>query len=82
MSDIPVAKIANLSALTLSPEELEGIQSRLEETLSYIDNLKEVDVTKTPPTSSVTGSVNVFFEDGSAQERTLQPGSYKVDRII
>lgn len=82
MTHIPVQQIAKLSNLTLSGAELEKFSKQLDETVEYIENLQELDVEKVLPTSSPAGSVNVYFEDGTKNVRTLPTATYKVSRIL
>lgn len=55
-----VAKLANLS---LSDEEEKKFSAQLEETVSYIEGLNEVDTSGVSPTSQVTGLENITRED-------------------
>ena len=55
-----VAKLANLP---LTDEEKKKFEKQLEETISYIQNLNEVDATGIEPTSQVTGLENVTRDD-------------------
>jgi len=55
-----VAKLANL---TLSSEEEEKFSDQLEETITYIEGLNEVNTDGIEPTSQVTGLENVTRED-------------------
>ena len=82
MTHLPVQQIAKLSNLTLSGEELLKFSKQLGETVEYIDNLQELDIKNVEPTSSPAGNVNVYFEDGTKNERTLPQATYKVSRIL
>ena len=89
-----IQHIANLARLELTEEELEKYGSQLSDVLSYIDQLKEVDVTDTEPTAQVTGLENVLREDvienWNEQEKQsalneapeLEDGQYKVKRVL
>ncbi len=59
-----VAKLANLS---LSDEEEKKFSAQLEETVSYIEGLNEVDTSGVSPTSQVTGLENITREDEVTQ---------------
>ncbi len=59
-----VAKLANLS---LSDEEEKKFSAQLEETVSYIEGLNEVDTNGVSPTSQVTGLENITREDEVTQ---------------
>lgn len=82
MTHIPVQQIAKLSNLTLSEAELEKFGKQLDDTVEYIENLQELDVEKVKPTSSPAGNVNIYFEDGTKNKRSLPAASYKVSRIL
>ncbi len=56
-------KLADLSRLNLSDDELEGFESDLSALLDYVGQLDELDLKNIPPTSQVTGLMNVFRED-------------------
>lgn len=60
---INVNHVAKLANLPLNPEEEKKFELQLEETLSYIQNLEEIDTKNVKPTSQVTGLENVFRED-------------------
>lgn len=55
-----VAKLANLP-LTVAEEET--LLKQLGETITYIDDLQEIDTKSVPPTSQVTGKTNELRED-------------------
>ena len=82
MTHVPVSDVAVLSNLKLSSDELEKMTKQLDETVSYVDNLSELETEKVEATASPTGTKNVFFDDGKVNNRKLTPGVYKVDRII
>ena len=89
-----IQHIANLARLELTEKELEKYGSQLSDILSYIDQLKEVDVTGIEPTAQVTGLENVWRADEvtecPAEEREdalrlapdFENGQYKVKRIL
>jgi len=58
-----IEKIAKLSRLKLTSEELEKFTGQLGSVLEYIDILNEVDTEGVEPTSQVTGLTNVMRED-------------------
>lgn len=84
-----VAKLANL---TLTAEEEEKFSAQLEETISYVEGLDEVDTDSVEPTSQVTGLENVTREDeikpSLTQEQALSNansthnGFFKVKGIL
>ncbi len=60
---IDVSHIAKLANLPLSKQEEEKFAKQLEETLTYIDKLKEVPTAQIPPTNNITGLENVLRSD-------------------
>jgi aspartyl-tRNA(Asn)/glutamyl-tRNA(Gln) amidotransferase subunit C len=60
---LDVAHIAKLANLPITDEEQKKLEKQLEETLSYIENLEEVDTKNVQPTAHVTGLENVTRED-------------------
>ncbi len=89
---INVSHIAKLANLPLKPEEKEKFEKQLEQTLQYIDNLKEIDTAGKQPTNQVTGLENVFKDDevttSLSQEDVLKNaksthnGLFKVKAIL
>ncbi len=60
---INVKHIAKLANLPLTPAEEKKLEEQLEETITYIESLNEVDTTGIEPTNQVTGLENVTRED-------------------
>lgn len=58
-----VLKLARLSRLSLTDEEVDEYLQELQNVLQYVEQLKDVDVTGLQPTSQVTGLTNVMRED-------------------
>lgn|SRR5579862_6427860 len=58
-----VLKLAALSKLRLSDEEIEKLRGELSEILDYVEILNNVDVTGLKPTYQVTGLKNVMRQD-------------------
>ncbi len=88
-----VKKLATLSALTVSDEEAIALQLQLEEILTFVEQLSEVDTTGKEPTYQVTGLENVARPDeiidyGLSREDLLtntpdtQDGHIKVKRVL
>lgn len=88
-----VKKLAKLSALTVTDDEAKSLQKELEEILSFVGQLSEVDTEGVEPTYQVTGLSNVWREDkivdyGVSQEELLknapdtQDGQIKVKRVL
>lgn len=63
LSKQEIQGIAKLARLDLTEAELEKYGGQLSAVLSYIDQLKEVDVKGVEPTAQVTGLENVLRED-------------------
>jgi len=89
-----IEHIAKLARLDLTEDEFEKYGSQLSDVLSYIDQLKEVDVTDTEPTAQVTGLENVLREDVAEdwdesekqaalnEAPELEDNRYKVKRVL
>src|SRR3989338_2315562 len=89
-----IKHIAQLARLELTDEELEKYRLELSAVLSYIDQLKEVDVSGAEPTAQVTGLENVLREDevkdwdkkeieGALKDAPERDGRFiKVKRVI
>jgi aspartyl-tRNA(Asn)/glutamyl-tRNA(Gln) amidotransferase subunit C len=58
-----VLKLAALSKLKLSDEEVERLRGELSEILNYVEILDKVDVSGMEPTYQVTGLENVWRSD-------------------
>lgn len=58
-----VRHLAQLSNLQLSEEEIQNLQVDLDNILTYIDQLAELDTTGVEPTYQVTGLENVWRDD-------------------
>ncbi len=56
-------KLAQLSRLQLSEDEITEFQKELSQILAYVDQLKTVDTDGLLPTNQVTGLINVTRED-------------------
>lgn len=89
---INITHVAKLANLPLTKEEERKLEKQLQETLTYVEKLNEVDTTNTPPTSQVTGLENVTREDTTipslSQEKTLSNtkskhnGLFKIKAIL
>jgi aspartyl-tRNA(Asn)/glutamyl-tRNA(Gln) amidotransferase subunit C len=88
-----VLKLAALSKLRLSDEEIERLRVELSEILDYVETLNQVDVSGFEPTYQVTGLKNVYRSDkvkdyGYPIESLLknapavQDGQFKVKRVL
>jgi aspartyl-tRNA(Asn)/glutamyl-tRNA(Gln) amidotransferase subunit C len=67
-----VQKIAKLSQLNLSEDELVKFQGQLSEVLNYVEVLNELDTDKVEPSSQVTGLENIAREDEVKNSLTLK----------
>lgn len=87
-----VTHVAKLANLPLSQEELTLFQSQLSETLSYVEDLEELDTKGIIPTPQVTGKTNELREDqikpGLTKQQALQNatethnGFFKVPKVV
>lgn len=92
LSKEDILKLAKLSKLELTPEEIEKFQSEIEAILGYVDQLQAVDVSGLEPTNQVTGLTNVMRPDEIrqyAEQAELlknlpkrESGQIKVNRMI
>jgi aspartyl-tRNA(Asn)/glutamyl-tRNA(Gln) amidotransferase subunit C len=93
ISAAEIRKLATLSQLKLSGEEIERYQADLSAILSYVEILQDVDVSNLEPTSQVTGLTNVVRKDetldyGVTADELLKNApdildhQFKVKRII
>lgn len=64
-----VLHIAKLANLPIDDASIEKFRQQLTETLNYVENLDELDTKDVPPTSHSTDVTNVYFEDGTKNER-------------
>ncbi len=66
MADITrddVLKLARLTRISLSDDEIVEFQSEFAEILKYVEQLDTVDISNEKPTTQVTGLTNVMRED-------------------
>jgi len=87
-----VRYVANLARINLTDKELDKFSHQLNDILDYIDQLKEVDISKIPPTAHVLPIKNIKRKD--EQKLSLNPkevlknapskeeASFKVPRVI
>ena len=69
---VDVSHIAKLASLPLKDEEKNKLEAQLDETLTYIANLQEVDTKHVEPTAHVTGLENVTREDIAKESLTQE----------
>lgn len=89
-----VTHLAKLSALQLTPQEIELYTKQFEETLAYVENMQELDTSSVSSAEHMSGQKNVYFIDGTKNERALsladatknskkqKNGYFIVDRLI
>jgi aspartyl-tRNA(Asn)/glutamyl-tRNA(Gln) amidotransferase subunit C len=88
-----VLKLARLSRLKLTHEEVEIFRTELSEILDYVEKLNQVDITGLEPTQQVTGLKNIMRADeihdyGYAAEDLLknapatEKDMFKVKRVL
>lgn len=88
-----VLKLAALSKLRLSNEEIEQLRGELSEILNYVEMLDKVDVAGLEPTYQVTGLKNVTRPDEVKDygykivdllknAPAVQDGQFKVKRVL
>lgn len=76
LTDLEVKKVAKLSRISLSDEEVEKFRKELSTVLDYVEELKKVDTEGIPEVFEVTGLVNVQRED-KAEYSDLKDGIFK-----
>jgi aspartyl-tRNA(Asn)/glutamyl-tRNA(Gln) amidotransferase subunit C len=62
-TDFDVKYVAHLARLKLTPEEEQKFGAQLGQILSYIEKLKQVDVSQVEPTAHAVPLVNVTRDD-------------------
>lgn len=88
-----VLKLASLSKLRLSEEEIEKLRKELSEILDYVEMLERVDVSGLRPTYQVTGLKNVMRQDKIKDygyktadlvknAPAMEKGQFKVKRVL
>jgi aspartyl-tRNA(Asn)/glutamyl-tRNA(Gln) amidotransferase subunit C len=88
-----VLKLAKLSRLKLSDEEIEKFRVELSEIIDYVEQLDSVETSGLEPTYQVTGLRNVFrldeakdygykTEDLLKNAPSTQDGQFKVKRVL
>jgi aspartyl-tRNA(Asn)/glutamyl-tRNA(Gln) amidotransferase subunit C len=58
-----VRKVARLSRLALSDAQVEDFQAKLSVVVTYVDRLRELDLTGIEPMANVGDNINRFDED-------------------
>ena len=63
IDDRTVARVARLSRLELSPEELDRFRHQLGDILAYVQRLNALDLGDAPPAEHARAAANVLRED-------------------
>jgi len=63
ISSSDVRKVAQLARLELPEDQIQTYTSQIEEILSYVDQLQEIDTENIPPTTRAVVVVNAMRED-------------------
>lgn len=63
---LDIKHIAKLANLPITPQEEKNLEKELNETLTYIDILTQVDTKNVEPTAHVTGLENITRDDTSS----------------
>ena len=63
ISSSDVRKVAQLARLELPEDQIETYTEQIEEILSYVDQLQEIDTENIPPTTRAVEVVNAMRED-------------------
>lgn len=58
IDDKLIEHLCSLARLSLSPQDKESLKQDLSEILSYVDSLKEIDVTNIEPEGTVGGQIH------------------------
>ena len=69
-------KLASLSSLQLSDDEVGGLQGDIDTILKYVEQLNELDTTGVEPAYQVTGLQNVFRSD------IAEPGTVSREALL
>jgi aspartyl/glutamyl-tRNA(Asn/Gln) amidotransferase C subunit len=89
-----VVRLAALSALTLSEDEINRFKDQFGKTLDYIKNIDHVETSSVSQSSHMSGKTNATFEDGGLNERGLstsdalknskrtENGYFVVDKVL
>lgn len=93
LTDEDVLKLARLSRLHITKEELSKFKEEISAILGYVEQLQNIDLESKEPTNQVTGLTNVFRDDvvksyGMSPEELLKnvpathEGYIKVRRVL
>lgn len=83
---IDITHIAKLANLPLNNDEKQKFEKQLEETLSYVEKLNQINTKNVPPTDHVTGLENITQEDitipSLSQKEALQNTKSKYNELF
>ena len=77
-----VLRVAELAHLELSAAEVDTFRSQLDEILTYVDKLKELDVTQVEPMAQVLFAPAGERENGSALREDVLDPSAVADAVL
>ena len=85
-ADFDVRYTAQLARINLSEEEIAQFQEQLSQVLSFVEKLKEVDVSGVEPTAHTNPIYNVFRNDepreGFAPQEALQNAPRQANQLF
>jgi len=67
-----VQRVAKLARIGITQKEEEKFSRELSLILDYVEKLKEVDISKTPPTSHSVGIKNITREDSESEKLKMK----------
>lgn len=92
VTDEMIKNLADLSRLTFNPQETAEIKKDLQQMISFVDKLNEVDTSNVEPLLHMTDAVNIYREDavqGSMQKNEALQNApsadnnyFKVPKVI
>ncbi|MCX7710775.1 MAG: Asp-tRNA(Asn)/Glu-tRNA(Gln) amidotransferase subunit GatC [Clostridia bacterium] len=87
-----IEHVANLARLNLTEQEKEKLTTEMEDIISYVDKLNELDTSGVSPTAHVIPIKNVFREDEAkasydrekilANAPSTENGCFKVPKVV
>ena len=85
-TEIDVKYVAHLARLALTPDEEKKLSSQLGNILTYIEKLKELDVSNVEPTAHAVPLINVTRKDETgeslSQDEALQNAPAKANGLF
>lgn len=71
LSKQDVEHLAHLIRLEIDEDQLKQISEQLADTIDYVENMGELDLSKVSETTHSTDAKNVTFDDGTPSDRTF-----------